>query len=289
MYAIPGFLQKIVFCQIALMLFYSFVNATPVPLRLDIYNGSDNHLMYMTFRYNAEGRTTGRTIYMADETFMRDVAINYDSLGRRLNEVSYNFNGDTMYVTNFLQAENGTMFNISDQFKLDLTGDRVIYSNADPLNFGLMYKQSGEQAAAVRYTKDAISGQLRRVDIAGRISSDSYYGLFTYGEPAGVLRIAPKAGKLPQTSIQSRASRIDVNFNLQSAGDVRCELLTLSGRRAAVLWSGRIQKGSYSRHFNIDKDAGLLSEGVYLFKVSVNGEGVSHSKYLYQSSAGGFR
>ena len=290
MHSIPWLLRKMVCCHIVLMAFSSFAVAALVPLWLDLYDGSDNHLMYMTFRYDAEGRNTGRTIYMPDETFMRDIAINYDDLGRRIKEVSYNFNGDTIYMTDYIQTESGTSFNIRDQFNLDLAGERVTYSNTDPLNFDLMYEETGENTASVKYTKDVTNGQLLRVDIIDRYTGNSYYGLFSYGEMIGVSHSGLKAGKLHQASIQSRASRIEVNFNLRSAGDVRCELMTLSGRRAAMLFSGRVQKGASSRHFNLDKNTGGISCGVYLLKVSVNGKGILHSKYLHQSSrAGGVR
>lgn len=288
MLSITVFLQKTVFCQIVLLLFSSFAASVPVPLRLDLYDASDNHLMYITFDYDADGRNTGRHLFMPDETFIRSVVISYDDLGRRLKEVSYNFNGDTIYVTSYSQASNGASFIIQDQFGLDLTGDRVVYSNDDPLNFSLVYGQTGEQAAAVTYTGDAASGQLRRVDITGQSDRDSYYGLVTYGEAIGVSHSGPKAGKLPQVSIQSRAARIDVVFNLRVAGNVRCELLTLSGRRAAMLFNGRIPKGSFSHRFNPDEGAaGRLSGGIYLVRVSVNGTVVSHSRYLHHSSRAG--
>lgn len=289
MHSITGCLLKTTFCGIVPILFSSVVMAAPVPLRLDLYDGADNHLMYMTFKYTPDGRNTGRSIFMADETFMRDVVINYDGFGRRINEVSYNFNGDTIYVTDYRQVDNGTSFGIHDRFNLDQAGDRVVYSNTAPLSFGLVYEKTGKQAAAVSYTTDAASGQLQRVDISGQSGTDSYYGLFSYGE-VGISHFIRKAGKLPPASIQSRASRIDVKYNLCSAGSVRCELLTLSGRRVAVLFNGTLQPGQYTHHFNLDKDAGRISNGVYLIRVSVNDEGVLHSRYLHQSSiAGGVR
>lgn len=287
MHTLPGFFRRTVFCPIVLLFFSSFASGAPVPVQLDLYDASNNHLMYITFDYDTVGRNTGRHIFMADETFMRSVEITYDDMGRRLNEVSYNFNGDTIYTTSFSQASNGTSFTIQDQFGLDLTGDRIVYSNDNLFDFSLMYGQTGEQAAMVAYTKTE-DDHFVRVDIIGQSNEDAYYGLVTYGEMMEVSQSGQKSGKHSQVSILSRAKRIDVTFNLRSAGNARCELLTLSGRSAVVLYDGRMRKGSHTHRFNLDRDAQeRLSSGVYLFKVSVNGKGVMHSRYLYQSSGAG--
>lgn len=288
MRSIPNILHTAVFFVITGALSTAVSAPAQVPLRLDLYDGVDNHLMFMTFKYDAQGYNTGRTMYTADSTFIREVAINYDSSGKRSTEVSYNFNGDTVLFTNYQPADNGASFTIRDQFRLDQVGDQVVYTNNDPLNFQLLYKKTSEQAAAVKYTNDPATGQLLRVDITGQSVNDTYFGIFSNGEAIGVTRSGPNVAKLPQVSVHARSSYIEVHFNLHSAGEVRCELLTLSGRRAALLFNGHTPEGAYTRRFNITQDAALTS-GLYLLRVSVNGTGVSHSTYLHQSRTGGIR
>jgi hypothetical protein len=289
MHSIPEFLRKAAFCHLVLLLLSSSVMAGQVPSRIDLYDGSDNHLMFITFKYDADGRNIGRTIYMADSTFMRDVAIMYDDNGRRISEISYNFNGDPIYTSNYVHSEDGTGFTLRDQFGLDLAGDRVIYSNVNPSYVGLVYGKSGDHAATVSYMRDS-EGRPQRVDITNKNERDVYYGIFDYGTAIGDSRSGLGGGKLPLVSMRTQASRIAVAFNLRSSGEVRCELLTLSGRRAALLYNGRIPKGTFTYHFNPDRDAARLSSGVYLIKVSVNGTVVLNNRYLHQSAwSGGVR
>jgi hypothetical protein len=175
---------------------------------------------------------------------------------------------------------------------MDHVGGRVVYANSDPLNFGLVYEKTGGQAAAIAYTKNAETGLLERVDIADQTGTDTYYGLFTNADPSGVTHSKEVSLHKPQVEIRPRGgSRIDIQFNLQRAGEVRCELLTLSGRRAAEFFNGRMKKGSYTRSFRFDGGSfGVVANGVYVLKVSIDGVTVSRSRYLHQySKAGGVR
>lgn len=286
MHTISNLLKKAALYHIMLLQLSSFVMAGQSPSRIDLYDGSDNHLMYITFKYDADGCNVGRTIYMADSTFMRDVVIMYNDLGQRIREVSYNFNGDTIYTSNYVHSKDGTGFTLRDRFGLDLAGDRVIYSNVNPSYVDLIYEHSTDHAATVSYTRDS-EGRPQRVDITNKPGRDVYYGIFTYSTAIDDSRSKLKREKLPPVSIQTMASRITVAFNLRSSGEVRCELLTLSGRRVALLHNGKMPQGTFTRHFNLDGDAGRLSSGVYLIKVSINGSAVLNSRYLHQSSRSG--
>ena len=285
---IPGFYRKVFLFVMSAILVSSPLASGLVPVRLDLFDEAGNHLLYVTFSYDASGRNITRSVFMPDETFMRDVVINYDGLDRRFKEVSYNFNDDTAFVTTYTHTGTGSSFSIVDQFKLDHVGGQVSYSTADSPNFGLLY-ETGVQAAAMAYTKDA-NGDLTRVDIAAP-NGDVYYGEFTNGPATGVSRNATAGNFSPQALVKPRGgSRIDIHFNLPSAGEVSCELLTLSGRRAATLFSGRMKKGRHTESFRFNHGSGgRIANGVYLFKVSVNGSTVSRSRYLHQNmmTAGG--
>jgi hypothetical protein len=256
------------------------------PLRLDLYDASGNNLMFVTFEYDGTtGRNTGRTVYMSDSTFVREVKINYDSEGRRINEVSYNFNGDTSFVTSYEHNGGNTAFWIVDQFKLDHIGGKVSYSNTDPLNFDLKYQANSATAAKMIYSNDQ-EGNLTRVDIADQSGMVQYYGVFL--NTLGVKRSLSASKVAQQTLVKMRgASIIDVNFNLRKAADVRCDLITLSGRLAGTLFSGQLKQGMQKKSLRLDGGAVRQANGVYLFVVSVDGVTVSTSRILYRNQAAG--
>ncbi|MBN1575666.1 MAG: hypothetical protein JW913_03890 [Chitinispirillaceae bacterium] len=260
------------------------------PDRLDLFDASDNNLMFVTFQYDAAGRNISREVFMSDSTFMRRVAINYNPAGQRISEVSYNFNEDTSFVLTYQPGADMTGFTIVDQFKLDHVGGAVNYSNADPLNFDLTYQKTGGVAARVAYEKDN-EGHLIKVLVYGQSGAIEYYGLFTT-PGVGVKRGVTSGKSSPQALVKTRGgSMIEVEFNLRSAGEVRCELVTLSGRHAATLLRGRMEQGVQKRRFRFD--GGTLrgvAGGVYVVTVSVDGVTVSRSRYLHQNRVmGGVR
>ena len=270
-------------------LLFSFLpgtsHSTIAPLRLDLYDASDNALMFVTFTYDAQDRNTMREVYMSDSTFIRRVMIVYEG-EKRSKEISYNFNDDTSYVMTYQQGETSTGFTIVDQFKLDQVGGMVQYSTADPLNFNLSY-QGGASAAKVAYEQDG-SGNLTRVNVTDASGAVQYYGVFTNGDVGVKQKAVSPRSVVPAAVTMHGGSQIDVQFNLRTAGDVRCELLTVSGRRASLLYSGHVNAGQSSRRFRIDgTGSGAVASGVYLMVVSVNGETVSRSRYLHQNIAGG--
>jgi hypothetical protein len=286
MRTIPEFHRKVFLLFLSAIFISAWAAGNMIPIRLDLFDAANNPLMYVTFGYDETGRNISRSVFMSDETFIRDVMINYDTQGRRANEVSYNFNGDTSFVLRHTYTETGATFSIVDQFKLDHVGGNVLYSTVDSPNFGLIY-ESGNQAASMAYIKDA-DGNLDRVEIAAP-NGDTYYGLFTNAPAVGVSQSALTKDLSPQAAIVPRgASQIDVRFNLRSAGEVNCELLTLSGRRAVTLYSGRMKQGRHTRTFRFNSGSlRRIANGVYLFKISVNGVTISRSRYLHQSMTAG--
>jgi len=277
-----------------LVMFYLVVDAAATPLkqpsRLDLYDASDNHLMYLTFNYDGSNRCVRRTVYMADSTFMRRVEIFYSADGRRSTEVSYNFNDDTSWVMTYQQTPDATGFSITDNFKVDWVGGNVTYSMADPLRFELKYQNTGKTAAKMNYQKDGI-GNLVRVDVTDQNGVMQYYGVFST-EGVGVIRAAAGAANLPQATVTARGGLVmEVQFNLRTAGEVRCDLVTLSGRCAATLLRTNLQPGAHTQ--SIRRDHGALrgvAGGVYVVTVSVDGVTVVRSRYLHQNQgAGGVR
>jgi hypothetical protein len=221
---------------------------------------------------------------------MRRVEIYYSADGRRSTEVSYNYNDDTSWVMTYQQTPEATGFLITDNFKVDQLGGVVSYSMADPLRFDLTYKNTGATAAKMLYTKDAL-GNLARVDVNDQNGVLQYYGLFAT-EGVGVREGRSVAPDMPQATVKTRGGSVmEVRLHLRTAGEVRCDLVTLSGRCAATLLRVNLQPGEHTRSVRFDNGALRgVAGGVYVVIVSVSGVTVSRSRYLYQTQgAGGVR
>jgi hypothetical protein len=282
-----GLKRSITVTSTLCLLLVSMVPAAK-PRRLELYDGFDNFLMFVTFEYNESGVNTRRTVYMADSTFVRDVLINYDANNQRANEVSYDFNKDTSFVTAYQHNGNVTSFSVRDQFNLDHVGGMVSYiQDPNQLNYTLQYNETGGQAATMAYTKDA-EGNLTQVVITDQSGKEQYIGKF-FNDDVGVAEQLVHKGQLKSVAISQRgASMLDLRINLHNAGDVRCDLMTLSGRRVQQLFNGKLKAGYHSRHFRISNStSGSVSNGVYLVIVSVNGVNVLQERYLHQHAVGG--
>jgi hypothetical protein len=260
----------------------SMAYSAALPTHLDLFDASDNHLMYIDFTYNGTGQLTKRTVYMSDGTFMRDVEVYADAEGRHTAEVSKNFNGDTSFVMSYKYNGATTSFSIRDQFKLDHVGGEVSYSNADPLNYLLTYSDN-TSAARIQYENDA-SGNLAMVKVYGKNDALQFYGTFSI---VGVKQPVRSLSTAPQALVKTRGSRvIDVELTMKAPGTVKCELMSLSGRRAGVVLNEEVQQGNFLKSIHVGTHA-KVANGVYLLTVSVNGNVVASSRYLHQAARGG--
>jgi len=267
-----------------LMLMFSSSYSAFNPTQLDFYDNTDNHLMYIVFHYEGD-RLTGRTVYMADGTFKREVNLVPDPAvaGGRLSETSFDFNGDTSFVTTYRNEAGKTSFTIKDQFKLDHVGGAVSYSTATPDDYLITY-QDNSFASHIAYENlpDGTPSKVYVYDAAGQME---YYGVFA---TTGInSNRANRLGGSPQAVVSPRGGAgFDIRLNLSAPGVVKCELLTLSGRVAGVLLNESVPKGQFLRSISTIRQA-PVSSGVYLMVVSVNGKVVSSRRYLSESVVSG--
>jgi hypothetical protein len=272
---------RIVFVGIAS--FFTLVTAEVLPLRLDLYDASDNALMFITFEYQG-GVNVGRTVYMADSTFIRHVAINRGGDGARTSEVSYNFNDDTSFVTSYRSSGGTPEFGIVDQFRVDQVGGAVSYATTDGVSFDLTFRKTGERAVKMTYEKDG-SGKPTTVSVIDKNGILQYYGVFTNGEMGVTTPRVRGAGAALVSVVPRGARRIELQAHLTSAGVMRCELVTLSGRIAGTLFSGVVQPGFRKVGIRLEGEGvDRVAEGIYLLTVSVDGVTESRSRYLYQNT-----
>ncbi len=255
------------------------------PSQLDIYDASDNHLMFITFQYDENGRNIGREVFMSDSTFIRRVEISYGDDGRRAKEASFNFNDDTSWVMKYGGSGKEVEFSISDQFGVDQVGGAVRYSaGEEQLSYDLTYKSNGGFAARIEYEKDG-NGNLKMVRVYDKSGELQYYGLF---DGVGVRDVGRGGWKdrkvLTEAVIRSRGIRsVDLLLRLDRGGEVRCDLMTVSGRYAATLYRGKKEAGSHEMTLGIGgKEMRGLGRGVYVLVVKIDGKSVYSGRYLHE-------
>lgn len=252
------------------------------PTRVDFYDKSQNHLMYLMFHYEGE-RLTGRTLYMADGTFKREVNLVTGPTGARVSETSFDFNGDTSFVTKYSVTGSETKFTINDQFKLDHLGGPVKYAAADGQKDFMLNYDNGDFASHIQYETLA-DGTPTKVLVYDQNNVMQYYGEFS---SVGVKESVGRIGGSPQAVISPRGGAgVDLRLNLSAPGLVTCKLMTLSGRVAGVLFNEMVPKGHMLRSVTAGHTPKVAS-GVYLLVVSVNGKVVSSSRYLSEIAVSG--
>lgn len=261
------------------------------PERLDFYDYSGNHLMFVTFEYEDQ-KNVSRTVYMSDSTFVRKVFITYDLQGKRVRESSLNFNSDTSFLSDYQYRGDTTAFSIKDMFGNDQMGGRVRYLTNDSSRFSFSYQNPQNPGSSVSYSISYSynnEGDPASVVVSNHVPEETYYGVFNYDISA---KVNPGLHQIERrlANVRMRSARlIDVSFNLEKPSQVKCALISLSGRRAATLFEARVGPGAHLKTLRAGQGGGLsrLAEGVYVFIVSIDGAMVIKSKYLLQHCMSG--
>jgi hypothetical protein len=257
-------------------------SAAVLPKRLDLFDASENKLMFITFEYE-NGRNVSRTIYMADSTFVRKVMITRNADGAPAKEVSFNFNDDTSYVTSYQYSGTAAQVKIVDQFKMDQIGGTVNYSSSAKPDYELTFQKTGAIAAGMKYEKDS-EGNLNKVSVFDKSGKLQYYGLFTNDEVGVMQKSQNTRHKSDPAILKTRGPELlELQLSLEVAGEVRCELITLSGRSAAVLFAARAGAGQQKLQFHVNGNERQIAKGVYLLTVSIDGKMVVRQRYLHQN------
>jgi hypothetical protein len=271
----------------AILLLTAGIYAAEYPLRLDLFDASDNNLMFITFEYE-NGRNTSRTIYASDSTFMRRVIISRNAGGSRTNEVSFNFNDDTSFVTRYQQSGTTTSMKIVDQFSVDQIGGTLDYTASGNNSYDATFPKTGTPAAKVTYESNA-DGTLRKVTVFNGKGQTQFYGVFTNGSVDIVPPNQPPNRACPAASLRLRGARqLELRLNLPASGEVRCQLTTLAGRAAGTLFNAPVKAGLQKLLVRADGNGSRrIADGVYLLTVSVDGMAVLRSRYLHQNKTTG--
>ena len=244
--------------------------------RADFYDASGNHLMYVEFVYDNKGNNTERNVYMSDGVFKRRTVLINNSSGNREKEVSYDFNDDTSFVTTFGKDGDKTKFTVRDQFKVEQFGGDISYSGSGD-NYDFF--QKGSLINKMKY-----SG--KRIEVMDKAGALAYYVELDNPPPIKVLKrkMSPS-----QMFIQQRGdNRFVLHLNLNLPSMVSCELISLSGKKVATLFSRNVVAGKISESINLSSAIPGLAGGVYLIDMSIDGKRIYRDKILVNGSGKGF-
>ncbi|MBN2036687.1 MAG: hypothetical protein JW768_08110 [Chitinispirillaceae bacterium] len=252
--------------------------------RLDLFDEQGNHLMFVTFEYDVDQKNISRSVYMSDSTFVRKVVFTKDAQGRSLKETSFNFHDDTVFSTTLEHNGEATVISIRDQFGLDQMGGPVRHSAAGQNSFDFFQKDALINKMGYEYDNE---GKLSKVNVYDGAGARIYYGTFSYGGPDGV--VTPGKRRAARAAITGRGRNVLlVQFHLERQSQVRCELVSLSGKRIALLFSGTVPYGTQKRTIRIGETPSIsAAPGVYLVNLTINGAMAARKKVFIQNYGGG--
>jgi hypothetical protein len=235
--------------------------------RIDIYDKSDNHLLFVTFDYDAAGKNTGRSVFAGDSTFLRHTTFQTDVQGVVTKETSVDFDSNTVFSTTRNVSAGKTTFSVFDQFGLDQLGGAASYSVSGQNAYDVT--QNGAVINRISYDT-AGDGSLSRINVLDKTGSLLYYAAVT--NATGVLQ--GNFSHVPGCPgiYLVKGTRCAVTFQVSKRSLVSLEMFTVSGRNAGKLFCGQYTAGTYS--FHVQLNAGGTARpaaGIYLFRLSIDG------------------
>jgi hypothetical protein len=261
--------------------FFGVINADPVR-RVDFFDASNNHLMFITFEYDNNGNNTAREVYMSDSTFVKRTILVKNGSGKSDKEVSFDFNQDTSFVTTFGYKSENTEMTVKDQFAVDQLGGKVNFKESGD-NYEV--SQNGSAFNKINYEKDG-SGNYNRINISDNSGALMYYALVSTSMSV-FSRPVHKTGN--QATLYPKGNNcFELKFKVQEAVKVSCDLYSLSGRSIAKLFNKDVAAGISKETVWIGKSVPGIANGVYLMSLTVNGKKVLNEKILIQGFSGGF-
>ncbi|MBN1129466.1 MAG: hypothetical protein JXA71_10795, partial [Chitinispirillaceae bacterium] len=130
------------------------------------------------------------------------------------------------------------------------------------------------------YQKDG-NDSISRVTVYDAANTPLCYGVFSYG----VNRVVVSGKKWSlRTALEGKGRRsVVLRVALDEPSTVRCELLSLSGKRLCVMLNEPLQKGVHRRLVPlVPEGSRALSRGVYCAALSINGQTVAVERLLVQ-------
>jgi hypothetical protein len=240
--------------------------------RLDIYDATENHLLFVTFEYNGAGVCTGRSVFASDSTFMYKTTIQTEASGSKENSVDYLEN--PIYTSTIKNTGSGSAeFSTVDQFGLSQFGSALTHTQSETNLFSI--NQGGSSICKEKYEFDS-TGNLSKIIILGKNNETLYYA--QVAQTVGVKRVVPVRAF---NSLAINASRGVIKFQCVMNAEklVTTELITPSGRMVSYLVNKKLTPGSYTFTTGYKEN---IASGTYIVKVSMNGATVLTQKAIVQ-------
>jgi hypothetical protein len=244
--------------------------------RIDIYDKSDNHLLFVTFAYNAGDTNIGRSVFASDSTFLRSTK--FQTSGTGVKETSVDFDDNLVFSTTISAATGGkTSFSTVDQFGLDQYGGAMSYTIPSPNNYDL--SQSNGTVCKEQYQFGA-DGTLLRINVLDKNGTLIYYAL-PNRTTGSIARLPGSAAQL--FLITANRGRIKIRLGMMNPGRVCGELYTPAGRRAAGLVDGIFDRGNHAINVNaLGSNGNRLGNGAYIIRLTIDGVTMVSRKILLQ-------
>ena len=112
-----------------------------------------------------------------------------------------------------------------------------------------------------------------------------YYGTFNQTVS---LNHSQQRNKI-NSSLKRRGNALEVKLDLRESSVVMCEVVSLSGRRVAVLLNKEMPSGAHTTVLQMGTPTSRIASGMYLLSLSVGGVRVAQDRLFIQRSGGNAR
>ncbi|HEX3020544.1 MAG TPA: hypothetical protein VHP36_09585 [Chitinispirillaceae bacterium] len=266
-------MEKLRRCAAAAILCIGSIYAGLYPTRMDIYDASDNHLLFVTFEYTGEGVCTGRNVYASDETFLYHTTVQ-NGVSGPVKENSVDYIDNPLFTSTFSASAGKTDFSTVDQFGLSQFGSALSHTQTEQNNYEI--KQGNALLCKEKYEYDSL-GMLSRIIILDKNGQNAWYANVNYKD-VGVHKPL-KANSLNSLKVSANRGSVTLRCKLSSEQFVSAELLTLAGRRVRFLVHNKIKTGN---HVFVSSRQELPANGAYIVRVLTDNVPVLVQKVFIQ-------
>jgi len=258
-------------CTAAVFSLAALTWASPIT-RMDLFDASDNHLLFITFDYNDKGDCIQRNVFSSDSTFMYSTTFTTSNGVKKEHSVDYLDN--TIYNTNINAPSGGaTAFTTVDQFGLSQFGAPLSWKKSTENTYDIT--QNGAKVCTQKYEYNA-DGDLTGITVMDKNGNKAWYAQIIHHNVA-VRRGISEHGMNPMRFSVSR-SAIKFYCTLSEAKFVSVELISPAGRRIESLVHGNLTKGKHS----FSSSTRNLASGAYIVRVSIDGTFALTRKVIVQ-------
>lgn len=246
--------------------------ASPIT-RMDVYDASDNHLLYVIFDYSGSGACTGRSVYTSDSTLLYHTT--FSGAGTATTENSVDYLNNPLYTTTINTSTSGTTdITTVDQFGLSQFGAPLSSVRAEPNTYNIT--QSNTLLCKQTYEYDS-TGELSKILMVDKNSETLWYAQIAH-QSVGVLKSGTRRA-FSTLRVSANRGAIKVHCGMVTERFVSAELITPLGRRVISLINKKLPAGEY--HFAIQR-GNLPASGTYIARVTMDGTSVLTQKIVVQ-------